>query len=157
MRIRKWGIWLVVLSVLGLQSPLYAGEENNKQIVENAFRAWEKGEGSPFSLLSENAIWTITGPTQSAGSYSIQALQRDIIEPFNARLQSPLEPTLINTYQDGDTVIILFEAKGTMINGETYKNSYAWFFTMEGKKVIKVTAVLDLNAFEYLMALDVKQ
>lgn len=70
---------------------------------------------------------------------------------------SPLRPILIDVFQDGDTVIILFEAQATMINGDIYRNSYAWFFTMEGNEVKKVRVVLDLDASNKLMTLKIDQ
>lgn len=151
-QVRHYFNALLVLSIFFFHTALCAAEKTKKQIVEKAFLAWEKGEGSPFSLLAENATWTIMGPTQTAKTYTIEELTKEVIEPFIAKLKGSLTPTLIDIYQDGDVVIILFEAIGTIINNEIYRNSYAWFFTMEGEKVSKVRAVLDLNAFEYLMA-----
>ncbi|VUD46020.1 hypothetical protein TDB9533_00740 [Thalassocella blandensis] len=132
-------------------------ELTEKEIVRQSFLDWEKGKGSPFSLLSENATWTVMGPTSSAKTYTIKELQQQIITPFNLRLKTPLRPTLIDIFQEDDTVIILFNAQATMINGDIYKNSYAWFFTMSGKVVTNVKAVLDLNAFDRLMALNLPE
>ncbi len=43
-----------------------------------------------------------------------------------------------------------------LINGERYQNSYAWFFTMQHGKVSRVRAVLDLHAFDRVMAIELE-
>lgn len=129
---------------------------NHKQLVEQAFNQWSQGTGSPFDLLAEDAQWTIMGPTASAKTYNLPDFQEKVIKPFNQRLATPLKPNVHDIYQAGDEVIILFEAAATLLNGEVYRNSYAWFFTMQQGKVINVRAVLDLNAFDAVMALNVK-
>lgn len=146
----------VGLVTMLFHTPTYAAGKTQKQIVVDSFKAWEQGNGSPFSLLDEGATWTVMGPSPSAKTYTIPELQEQVIKPFNARLKTPLRPTFIDAFQEGDTIIVLFEAQGLMINGEVYENSYAWFFTMEGEKVKKVRAVLDLNAFDDLMSLKIK-
>lgn len=144
-------VWFYLLSGSVMAEPL-----NDKQLVENAFNQWSKGTGSPFELLADNTQWTIMGPTASAKTYNLPDFQETVIKPFNQRLATPLKPRVHDIYHAGDEVIILFEAEATLINGEIYRNSYAWFFTMQQGKVINVRAVLDLNAFDAVMALDVK-
>lgn len=144
-------IWICLLSSSVTAEPL-----NHKQLVENAFTQWTQGSGSPFDLLADSAQWTIMGPTESAKTYNLTDFQEKVIKPFNQRLASPLKPNVHDIYQAGDEFIILFEAEATLLNGEVYRNSYAWFFTMQQGKVINVRAVLDLNAFDAVMALNVK-
>lgn len=126
---------------------------DNRTLVADAFEAWRQGQGSPFDLLAQNATWTIAGPTSSAGTYTRDELIEKVIKPFSARLKTPLVPSVNHIYQDGETVIILFDANATLINEQPYKNSYAWFFTIRGGRVDHVTAVLDLHAFDEVMAL----
>tara|TARA_R110002110_G_scaffold412299_1_gene638115 strand:- start:25231 stop:25695 length:465 start_codon:yes stop_codon:yes gene_type:complete len=145
-------ICAAVLLCLGTPSPGYA-ESTDKHNVERAFVAWQKGTGSPFSLLADDAKWTILGPTPSAGTYSRSDLETKILAPFNKRLATPLTPGLIGIFQDNDTIVALFEARATLITGEEYHNSYAWFLTMEDGLVTEVTAVLDVSSFDRVMTL----
>lgn len=146
---------LIAVIFLIVQPPLLATEDNRKEAVKDTFIAWEKGEGSPFSLLREDATWEVLGSTKHSQSYTIPQLRKQVIDPFNARLVGPLKPRFKDIFQDGDTIIILFEATGKMINGETYNNTYTWFFSMDGSHVIHVKAVLDMTAFEHLMSLKI--
>lgn len=143
-------VWFYLLSGSVMAEPL-----NDKQLVENAFNQWSQGTGSPFDLLTADARWTIMGPTESAKTYNLSDFQKMVIQPFNKRLATRLKPTVHAIYQDSEEIIILFEAEATLINGENYQNSYAWFFTMQQGKVVNVRAVLDLNAYDAVMALDV--
>ncbi|THF72098.1 MAG: ketosteroid isomerase [Methylophaga nitratireducenticrescens] len=143
-------VWFYLLSGSVMAEPL-----NDKQLVENAFNQWSQGIGSPFDLLTADAQWTIMGPTESAKTYNLSDFQKMVIQPFNQRLATRLKPTVHAIYQDSEEIIILFEAEATLINGENYQNSYAWFFTMQQGKVVNVRAVLDLNAYDAVMALDV--
>ncbi len=143
-------VWFYLLSDSVMAEPL-----NHKQLVEQAFNQWSQGTGSPFDLLAEDAQWTIMGPTASAKTYNLSDFQKMVIQPFNKRLATRLKPTVHAIYQDGDEIIILFEAEVTLINGQIYRNSYAWFFSMQQGQVINVRAVLDLNAYDAVMAIDV--
>ncbi len=49
----------------------------------------------------------------------------------------------------------LLAAEAMLVNGNLYRNSYAWFFTIHKEQIINVRAVLDLNAFDAVMAIDI--
>ncbi|EKU98985.1 ketosteroid isomerase-like protein [Leptolyngbya sp. PCC 7375] len=137
-----------------IQSEITAQSE--KVIVEESFQQWQDGTGSPFELLSEDMRWTISGFNKYAGTYTREPLEEELIEPFNERIEEPLKPTQWKVYEDGDVVIIHFDAETTLINGEQYRNSYAWFFTFEGEEVIEVNAFLDMPAFEKVLEIEVE-
>ncbi|MEO1294990.1 MAG: ketosteroid isomerase [Cyanobacteria bacterium J06636_16] len=124
--------------------------------VEESFQQWQDGTGSPFELLSEDMRWTISGFNRYAGTYTHEPFQEELIEPFNERIAEPLKPIQWQVYEDGDIVIIHFDAETTLINGEPYKNSYAWFFTFEEEEVTEVTAFLDMPAFEKVLEIEVE-
>ena len=130
--------------------------QSKKVTVEESFQQWQEGVGSPFELLSEDMRWTISGFNKYAGAYTREPFEEELIEPFNQRIEEPLKPTQWNVYEDGDVVIIHFDAETTLINGEQYKNSYAWFFTFEGEEVIEVNAFLDMPAFEKVLEIEVE-
>jgi ketosteroid isomerase-like protein len=52
----------------------------------------------------------------------------EVMRPFNARMRSPLRPTIRNIYADGDDR--LFDARATARDGKPYANTYAWFLDM---------------------------
>ena len=130
--------------------------QSKKVTVEESFQQWQDGVGSPFELLSEDMRWTISGFNKYAGAYTRKSFEEELIEPFNERIEEPLKPTQWNVYEDNDVVIIHFDAETTLINGEQYKNSYAWFFTFEGEEVIEVNAFLDMPAFEKVLEIEVE-
>jgi uncharacterized protein len=52
---------------------------------------------------------------------------------------------------DGDnSSVVLWDGRGTTTAGTTYHNTYAWFMTLSGGKVIDGTAFYDSIAFNEL-------
>src|SRR5690606_38876093 len=47
--------------------------ERNRALVAESFEAWRKGTGGPFDLLADDASWTITGNSITAGTYRSKA------------------------------------------------------------------------------------
>jgi ketosteroid isomerase-like protein len=125
--------------------------ERNKAMVQERFAAWANGTGSPFELLAEDATWTITGRSAASKTYANrEAFLRDVIRPFNARMQAPLKPTVHNIYADGDAVVIFFDASTVARDGKPYTNTYTWYFDMRDGKVVKATAMFDSIEFNDL-------
>lgn len=123
--------------------------ENNKLLVRAAFDRWRAGTGDPFELLAPAADWTITGSSPLSKTYpSRQAFLDEVILPFNARIATPLVPTVRGIYADGDMVIILFDAAATARDGLPYRNSYTWYFRMKAAKVISAIAFFDTREFD---------
>jgi ketosteroid isomerase-like protein len=146
---------LLLAALLTAPTPSLAGapartaeETANLATVERAFAGWKAGTGSVFDLLTPDATWTILGPTASAGTYTRDALVREVLTPFNAALATPLRPEVRRLLADGSTVVVLFEAGATLRSGRPYRNSYAWFLELRDGRVIEVTAVLDLHAYD---------
>jgi ketosteroid isomerase-like protein len=100
-------------------------EESNRQLVADAFDAWAAGTGGVFDLLAEDADWTIVGNSVASGTYPTrQAFLDTVITPFNARMSSPLVPSVRALYADGDTVVALFDASATVRDGSRYDNTH---------------------------------
>ena len=74
----------------------------------------------------------------------------EVIRPFNARMRDHLRPTIRHVYADGDTVVIFFDAVGVAKNGETYSNTYAWFWEMVDGRVVRAHAFFDSIVFNDL-------
>jgi ketosteroid isomerase-like protein len=123
----------------------------NKQLIAEAFDSWAAGTGGPFTLLADDARWTITGNSVAAGTYtSRQDFLDRVIGPFNARMQTPLVPVVRALYGDGDTVVALFDASATVRDGQPYRNTYAWFMTLRGGVIVDVVAFFDGIEFDDL-------
>jgi ketosteroid isomerase-like protein len=126
-------------------------EIRNRMLVERAFSAWGNGSGSPYDLLAEDVSWTIVGRSDASRTYpSREAFMSEVIRPFNARMREGLRPTIRNLYVTGDSVIIFFDAKGVAADGETYANTYAWFWEMRDGQVVRAHAFFDSIAFNEL-------
>lgn len=128
-----------------------AAEVRNRTLVEAAFAAWRDGSGSPYDLLADDVSWTIVGRSDASKTYlSREAFMSEVIRPFNARMREGLRPTVRNLYVDGDAVVIFFEASGVAADGETYTNTYAWFWEMRDGRAVRAHAFFDSIAFNEL-------
>jgi len=123
----------------------------NKAIVARTFDAWAAGTGSPFDLLSDDAVWTIEGNSIEAGTYAGKQIFIDkVIQLFNARMSVGLKPTVRSITAEENRVVILFDGRATARDGRPYTNSYAWFFQMKEGRVRRVNAFFDAVAFNEL-------
>jgi ketosteroid isomerase-like protein len=123
--------------------------QTNKDLVRASFDRWAHGTGSPFELLSPDADWTIVGSSPLSKTYhGTQSFLDQVIHPFNARMKTPLVPSVRGIYADGDTVITLFDASAMATDGIPYKNTYTWYFTMADGKVTSATAFFDTREFD---------
>jgi uncharacterized protein len=124
-------------------------QEHNKSLVQASFENWRSGTGSPFDLLAPNAEWTIVGSSPLSETYrSKNEFLDKVIRPFNARMATPLVPSVRGIYADGDMVIIFFEGAATATDGVPYRNTYTWYFQIRGTKVVKATAFFDTRVFD---------
>ena len=121
----------------------------NKALVQAGFDRWRAGTGSPFELLVPEADWTIVGSSPLSRTYpNRQAFLDEVIHPFNARMKTPLVPTVRGLYADGDTVIILFDAAATAKDDVPYRNTYTWYFKMRDSHVVSAIAFFDTREFD---------
>ena len=123
-------------------------EAANKEIIRKAFEDWAAGRGSVFDLLAPDAVWTIVGSSVAAGTYRSRDEFLDrVIHPVNARLSSPLVPTVRALYADGDTVIAYFDASATARDNRPYRNTYTCYLQLENGAVTGATAFFDSIEF----------
>ena len=101
-------------------------DSSNEALVRAGFDRWRAGTGDPFELLAEHAHWTIVGSSPLSRTYrSKEQFMTEVIQPFNARMDQPLKPTIRNLSSDGDMVIVLFDAESRCVDGQPYRNTYA--------------------------------
>jgi len=123
-------------------------EQANKNTIQAAFDDWAAGSGGPFALLAPDASWTIVGNSPVSRTFrSRQEFLDIVIDPFNARMATPLVPTVRALYADGDTVIAFFDATATAKDGKPYKNTYTWYLQMRDGVIIEATAFFDTIEF----------
>ncbi|MEN4475500.1 nuclear transport factor 2 family protein [Mycolicibacterium cosmeticum] len=126
-------------------------ELRNLATVQHGLDAWRDGTGSPYDALADDATWEITGNSVAARIYtSKEDFMANVIRPFNARMSTPLLPTVRSLYADGDTVIAFFDAEGTARDGLPYRNTYAWFLQLRDDKIVTASAFFDSLAFNDL-------
>ena len=123
-------------------------EQANKTIIQAAFDDWATGTGGLFALLVPDATWTIVGSSPVSRTFSSRQEFLDVvIDPFNARLATPLIPVVRALYADGDTVIAFFDATATAKDGKPYTNTYTWYLRMRDGDIIEATAFFDTIEF----------
>jgi uncharacterized protein len=123
-------------------------EQANKDRVRAAFDDWAAGTGGPFALLADDATWTIVGNSPVSRTFaSRQEFIDVVIDPFNARLSSPLVPTVRALFADGDWVIALFDGAATAADGRPYRNTYTWYMRLQDGAVVEVIAFFDTIEF----------
>lgn len=125
-------------------------EARNKQAVSQAFESWAAGGTTFFSdILTPDVLWTIKGSGPSAGVHrGVDAFVAGAVQPFAARLSTPVRPVSKQLWADGDHVIIQWDGTGMARDGQPYRNSYAWIFRMRDGKAYEVSAYLDLPAYD---------
>jgi ketosteroid isomerase-like protein len=114
-----------------------------KQLVADAFVAWQAGTGTAFDLLAEDVSWTITGSHPLSATYESKAALMAGIDPLFSRLATPFVPTAPELYVDGDTVVALFHGGATANDGKPYENTYSWYMTFTGDEITRVVAFFD--------------
>ncbi len=129
--------------------PAAGTAETNKAIVRRAFEGWANGSTDVFDILDDEVTWTIAGSGPSAQTFHDRnAFLSGGYGPIAARFATPMKPEVLGIYADGDEVIIRWDGAAEMKDGQTYRNSYAWFFRMRNGKVIAATAFLDLPTYD---------
>src|ERR1700691_2629406 len=129
---------------------------SNRDIVTDAFHSWAGGIGYVTSIFADNMTWEITGRSAASGKFAnTQQFINEVLQPFGARFSpdDPFRPVKIRAIyddQDNSAVIVLWDGQGTTTAGTTYQNTYAWFMTLSGGKVVDGTAFYDSIAFNEL-------
>ena len=133
---------------LAKAQPYDETESRNLATVQAGFDAWANGTGSPYDALADDATWEIVGDSDASRVYtSKEDFMANVIRPFNARMSSPLRPTIRDIYADGDTVIVVFDAEGVARDGVPYRNTYAWFLTLRDNRIVHASAFFDSIGF----------
>lgn len=127
-------------------------EVSNRTKVADVFQGWIDGTSSISELLADDLQWEIVGNSLAAKHYTNkQQFLEEVLRPFGARFSERFRPMVIRSiYEDGDTVIVLWDGAGTTLDGQPYQNTYAWFLTMREGLVVRTVAFFDSIAFNDL-------
>lgn len=100
--------------------------------------------------------WEIAGRSVVSRKYAnTRQFIDEVLRTFGARFKSddPFRPVNIRAIyddEDSSTVIVVWDGRGTATAGTTYRNTYAWFLSLSGGKVVDGTAFYDSIAFNEL-------
>jgi ketosteroid isomerase-like protein len=145
------GVLLVLVALKTTAVAQTDVEEKNRRAVQTAFDNWRRASGTVFDLLASDAKWTNEGSSTVSGTYhSRRDFLDQVVNPFNARLSTPLVPTVRGLYADGDTVIVLWDGAAMARDGKSYENTYSWYLKMRDGKIVNAVAVFDSVAFNDL-------
>jgi ketosteroid isomerase-like protein len=121
------------------------GATGNKQLIAEAFTAWEHGDYEPFmKVVADDVRWTVIGSTTISGVFeSKQAFRDGAVVPLHDQLERPIAATVLNVFGDGDHVILQWKGESTGKNGRPYHQTYCWVMRLSGGLIVEVTAYLD--------------
>jgi hypothetical protein len=133
-----------------------ARTDTNRDIIRQAFEAWQQGTGVIADVFAPGMVWRIEGHSVASREYgSKQQFIDEVLAPFGARFADgePFRPvTIRGVYSDGDTVTVIWDGRGIANDGQPYQNSYAWIMKLADGKVIDGTAFYDSISFNDLWA-----
>lgn len=143
-------------SMMGPMNEKDALAPSNREIITGAFAAWMNGSGSVTSTFADDMTWEIAGNSAASRKYaSARQFVDEVLAPFGARFsaEDPFRPVAIRAVYEDEalgTVIVVWDGRGTTTAGTVYENTYAWFMTLRGGRVIDGTAFYDSIAFNRL-------
>ncbi len=130
--------------------------ERNRATMTAAFEAWRDGSAPISETFARDMTWEIVGHSAASRRYATtNEFIDEVLTPFAQRFSTtdPFRPFNIRgVFADGDTVIVLWDGRGTTINDTTYENTYAWCMQLRDGKVIDGTAFYDSISFNQLWA-----
>jgi ketosteroid isomerase-like protein len=129
--------------------------EANRATIRRAFEAWQAGTAAIADVFAPELVWRIEGHSAASKEYGTkQQFVDEVLAPFGARFADspdPFRPVDIRgVYADGDTVVVLWNGRGTANDGRIYENSYAWFMKLRNGRVVDGTAFFDSISFNDL-------
>lgn len=128
-------------------------QDVNRAVIKAAFDRWSTGLDTPYDLLTPNATWTITGESPFSKTYqSKDELMKEFVNPFNARMISPLVPDLQWIDSEGDIVTVRFFAKAIARDHSDYENTYLWQLRVRNEQVVEGVSTFDMKPVEDLWA-----
>jgi uncharacterized protein len=130
--------------------------ESSRETVRRAFEAWRSGTAPITDVFAPEMTWRIEGHSVASREYrDRQEFVDEVLAPFGARFSSsdPFRPvTIRGVYADGDTAVVIWDGRGTALDGRPYENSYAWVLRVRDGALVDGTAFFDSISFNDLVA-----
>ena len=128
---------------------------DKRAIVAQAFDEWAAGTGYVSSLFADDMTWEIVGHSEASRKYTdAEDFVSAVLTPFGQRFTTTTPFRPVNIWQivaEGDRVVVLWDGEGETIAGTTYRNTYAWFMTLDDDgKIVDGTAFYDSISFNEL-------
>jgi ketosteroid isomerase-like protein len=117
--------------------------------VPNALRMVEgipNGTVDPALLHPDFRAWTLTLGDLAGDAY-LGALAR-----LAALFEPPLHVEVVGVTDGGDRVAIEARSQGTLPDGSTYRNNYAFFFAFADGQILEIREYLDVSAIGVIRA-----
>jgi uncharacterized protein len=96
--------------------------ETNREIISQAFDAWQHGTGYISDVFAPDMVWRIEGHSAASKEYGgKQQFIDEVLTPFGARftVDEPFRPvTIRGVWADGDTVIVVWDGRGIANDGQ---------------------------------------
>jgi len=117
----------------------------NKKLIQDAFNAWIRGNGTAFfDLLADDVCWTVIGSTPVSRVYeSKQAFLDGAARPLGEKLSGTIKPTVRDIIVEGDRVVLQWDGQATGKNGTLYQQTYCWVMKIDNGRVREGIAYLD--------------
>ena len=124
-------------------------QDDMKERVKSFWDCMNRGDlDSQLALLSEDAIFTVTGTTPVSGSHQGREAIRGHFTRFGSLVESGAQMLVRVLLAEGSIVVCLSEGVMKSVIGETYNNRYAFVFVFDGKEIASITEYLDTMLVE---------
>lgn len=119
--------------------------ENNKQLVETAWRAYVAGDpAEAFACMAPDVRWIFRGEFPGMSSVVIgHAPLKSMKDAAVGLFPEGLKQEIRSVIGDGDTVVLEYRAYGRTANGRYYDNEYCAIFTVKDGKIQEVREFTD--------------
>jgi ketosteroid isomerase-like protein len=129
-------------------------EATNRQVIRDAFTAWQNGTAAISAVFAPEMVWRIEGHSVASREYrSAEEFIDEVLVPFGARFArgERFRPVRVRSIlADDDAVVVIWDGHGIANDGRPYDNSYAWIMRLRDGKVIDGTAFYDSISFNEL-------
>ena len=124
---------------------MIAAMATNKELLDEAFASFARGDGTAFvNLLDEAILWTVIGTTAWSGPLrGKNAVLTQLLGPLSAQLANA--PTFVRKriIADGDDVAVEFQGQNKTQAGKDYSNTYCAVLRMANGKIVELTEYMD--------------
>jgi uncharacterized protein len=124
-----------------------------KDVLRRFFATLSTGDYTAIGeFFGDDSVWMVNNVVQgNPGQRGRQKIIYDFLQPVRDGLFEPGDPKVevVRMISEGDWVAAETIAKGSLRNGNTYENYYAWVAQIDGEQVKFLKEYMDTSyAFE---------